>query len=556
MPYRCFYNAGTKQRVWSRRLGLALIGCAFATAALAGVVEVLVVGGGGGGGGDTGAGGGGGGVVSSTVDATGSYSVTIGGGGAPGGYAQNGGAGGSSSFAGIVANGGGYGGGYNQSGGNGGSGGGGGSGESGDSGGNGGTGNQGGNGAHGLTSGGPNNIQNPGGGGGGAGGHADGKEGGAGFYFAGGYYASGGGGGGNGDFGSAAPGGGGRGGSSSGESGANAIANTGGGGGGGAVGGGGGWGASGVVIVRYAGSPTASGGTITQSGGYTLHTFANGGTFVVSGPAPVITSSLSKSANQGQSVSYQITTSGTPTSYGASSLPSGLSVNTSTGAITGIIPTNGGVQGGNSTVNSTITATNSQGFDSKTLVWSITAASITTNASVSPSVIASGSSVTLTRDGTANFGIAWTENVIWKPDGSAQALGNLQLGSQSYTPSAGIGTYWYQFRLVDTYNNYVDQWISFQVTGSSPTGLQATSQSYGTGLSWNAVSGATGYNVYRNGVKLTGSPQTGTTYTDSNLQAGTTYTYAVTAIVGGIESAQTTLNVTTAAAFEVFTPLS
>jgi hypothetical protein len=33
------------------------------------------------------------------------------------------------------------------------------------------------------------------------------------------------------------------------------------------------------VIVRYAGTPVATGGTITQSGGYTYHAFTSSGTF-------------------------------------------------------------------------------------------------------------------------------------------------------------------------------------------------------------------------------------------------------------------------------------
>jgi hypothetical protein len=57
--------------------------------------------------------------------------------------------------------------------------------------------------------------------------------------------------------------------------------NTGGGGGGG--GGGGspnaGAGGSGIVIVRYSGTVRGSGGTITASGGYTVHTFLSSGTF-------------------------------------------------------------------------------------------------------------------------------------------------------------------------------------------------------------------------------------------------------------------------------------
>lgn len=223
-----------------------------------------------------------------------------------------------------------------------------------------------------------------------------------------------------------------------------------------------------------------------------VYTYAIG----VPNPAPTITSQLSMAINQGQSVSYTITATNSPTSYGASNLPAGLSVNTSTGAITGTRPSNGGVQGSNSTVQSTISATNSSGTDAKTLTWTITAASITTNASVSPGTVALGSAVTLTRSGTTNFGVAWTENTIWRPDGSAQSLGNQQLGSQSFTPASGPGTYWYQFRLVDVYSNYRDQWISFTVTLPAPTGFQTTSvQSYSVALSWNAVAGTSGYNV-------------------------------------------------------------
>jgi hypothetical protein len=62
--------------------------------------------------------------------------------------------------------------------------------------------------------------------------------------------------------------------------GGNGGANTGGGGGGGthaySVGGNGG---SGIVIIRYYGSQKATGGTITSSGGYTVHTFTSSGTF-------------------------------------------------------------------------------------------------------------------------------------------------------------------------------------------------------------------------------------------------------------------------------------
>ncbi|MFJ8158576.1 PHB depolymerase family esterase [Streptomyces sp. NPDC094468] len=68
-------------------------------------------------------------------------------------------------------------------------------------------------------------------------------------------------------------------------------------------------------------------------------------------------------------------------------------------------------------------------------------------------------------------------------------------------------------------------------TGSlpAPSGLTVTGTT-GTGasLSWNAVSGAASYNVYRGGAKV--GSATGTAYTDTGLSAGTAYSYTVAAV--------------------------
>ena len=96
------------------------------------------------------------------------------------------------------------------------------------------------------------------------------------------YYAGGGGGGygGNVGNGKGGIGGGGNGGILTGDSGTAGEPNTGGGGGGGGAGGTvGSSGGSGVVIVRYPGPQKATGGTITQVGGFTIHTFNSSGTF-------------------------------------------------------------------------------------------------------------------------------------------------------------------------------------------------------------------------------------------------------------------------------------
>jgi len=66
-------------------------------------------------------------------------------------------------------------------------------------------------------------------------------------------------------------------------------------------------------------------------------------------------------------------------------------------------------------------------------------------------------------------------------------------------------------------------------SGGAPTGLTVTgTTTTSVSLSWNAVTNATSYNVYRNGSKVGAS--TSTTYTDSGLIAGTTYSYTVTEI--------------------------
>lgn len=281
------------------------------------------------------------------------------------------------------------------------------------------------------------------------------------------------------------------------------------------------------------------------------HAFIN---FTAYPPSAVITSATSASRNQGQDAAYQIVAINSPTSYGASGLPAGASVNTSTGYISGRLT-------GSGTVSSTMTATNGVGGQTVGLTWNITAASITPSASVSPSTTWTGSSVTLTRAGTTNFGLAWTENTIWRPVSGAQALGNASFGSSSYTPADGPGTYWYQIRLVDIYSNYQDQWISFTVTEpvTPPTTVGTTSiGSYSVALSWSGATAAAGinhYNVYRNGTLI--GTTAGTTYTDSTAQPGTTYSYTVKTVDNGsgLSAVSAAAGATTALSFEIFTPL-
>ena len=71
-----------------------------------------------------------------------------------------------------------------------------------------------------------------------------------------------------------------------------------------------------------------------------------------------------------------------------------------------------------------------------------------------------------------------------------------------------------------------------------PTNFLATQQGGGLNikLTWDQVSGADGYNIFRDGVKVNTTPITGTSFTDEVTKYNVTYNYKINATVGGIES--------------------
>ena len=84
-----------------------------------------------------------------------------------------------------------------------------------------------------------------------------------------------------------------------------------------------------------------------------------------------------------------------------------------------------------------------------------------------------------------------------------------------------------------------------RVTGSAggglpaPTGVSTSGATAGSMvIGWSAVSGASGYNVYRGGSKVNAGPVAATSYTDTGLAASTSYSWTVAAIdANGVQGA-------------------
>jgi len=120
-----------------------------------------------------------------------------------------------------------------------------------------------------------------------------------------------------------------------------------------------------TVSGLISGTPTGPGiSHVTVSATNSAGTGSGPLTLTVTAVPPVITSSATASGTVGSGFSYQITATNTPTSFGATGLPTGVTVNTVSGLISGT-PTGAG------TSSVTVSATNTGGTGSAPLTLTI-----------------------------------------------------------------------------------------------------------------------------------------------------------------------------------------
>lgn len=258
-------------------------------------------------------------------------------------------------------------------------------------------------------------------------------------------------------------------------------------------------------------------------------------------PAPVISSMLTASGTYGSAIStYTITASNSPSSYSASGLPSGLSVNTSNGQITGTPTTSG-------TFNVTIGATNAGGTGSATLVFTIGKKNLTVSGvTASNKTYDAGLAATLGFGSASLIGVVGGDTITLNTGSASGAFVDKNVGTGKTVTISGLS-----LSGASSGNYLLTQpttTANITTAGLTVTGVTASGKAYdgGTGVTLNVASAALSGVILGDSVTLGTGSAVGT-FSDKNVGVGKTVTVSGLTI-GGTDSGNYSLTQPTATA--------
>lgn len=251
--------------------------------------------------------------------------------------------------------------------------------------------------------------------------------------------------------------------------------------------------------------------------------------------APVISSATADTAVLGAAFSYTVTASPAATSFSATGLPAGLTIDSTTGIISGTADTTG-------TFPVTLNAANSNGSGSAVLMLKV--------ASNVPPAPPAGPA--LARDTDSTVRISWTASA----GATSYAVKRSLTAGGPYTTiiSGATGTSFvdadaypgHNYYIVTAYAGALESAASAEVTLQLPPTIPSApvvENANGlVSLNWPAAEGADTYNVKRSAVRggpytTIASGLTATQFTDSTVANGSYYYYVITSFAAPLESA-------------------